>query len=53
MKEQPAADGAKAPVSLALQVGVGIALLATILWGLWPGPIMDLAQRAVVVLGGG
>lgn len=53
MKERPAGAAAESPVCPALQVGVGIALLATILWGVWPGPIMDLAQRAVVVLGGG
>ena len=40
------------PVCPALQVGVGLAALATVLLGLWPGPIMELARVASAVLFG-
>jgi NADH-quinone oxidoreductase subunit N len=50
MREGEAADS---PVCPALQVGVGLAALATVLLGLWPGPILTLAQAAARVLFGG
>jgi NADH-quinone oxidoreductase subunit N len=42
-----------APVCPALQVGVGIAAVATVLLGLWPAPILELARVAAAALFGG
>ena len=49
---QPAEDTAS-PVCLALQVGVGLAAVATVVLGLWPGLILDLARLSAIALMGG
>jgi NADH-quinone oxidoreductase subunit N len=41
------------PVCLALQIGVGIAAVGIVAWGLWPGPILELARLAATALLGG
>jgi NADH-quinone oxidoreductase subunit N len=49
---QPAAAQGM-PVCVALQVGVGIAAVGIVAWGLWPGPLLDLARLAATALLGG
>jgi NADH-quinone oxidoreductase subunit N len=46
-------EEAAAPVCLALQVGVGVASLAVVALGLWPGAIVELARVAAAALLGG
>jgi NADH-quinone oxidoreductase subunit N len=41
------------PVCPALQVGVGLASVAIVVLGIWPGPILDLARAAITALVGG
>jgi NADH-quinone oxidoreductase subunit N len=53
MREGEPVEAAKGPVCLALQVGTGLAALAVVALGIWPGPIMDLAGTAVAALLGG
>jgi NADH-quinone oxidoreductase subunit N len=53
MAEPRSGEVTKAPVCLALQVGVGIAALAIVVLGLWPAPILDLARLTATVLFGG
>jgi len=53
MKEGEQAEGARGPVCLALQVGLGVAAAAIVVLGLWPAPILDLARQAATALLGG
>jgi NADH:ubiquinone oxidoreductase subunit 2 (subunit N) len=53
MVEARSEGAAKAPVCLALQVGVGVAALAIVVLGIWPSPILDLAHRTAMALLGG
>ena len=53
MKEGEPAEGAQAPVCLALQVGLGVAAVAIVVLGLWPAPILDLARQAATAFLGG
>ena len=53
MKEGKPAEGAQAPVCLALQVGLGLAAAAIVVLGLWPAPILDLARQAALAFLGG
>ena len=53
MRDSRRVGEAKAPVCLALQVGVGIAAVVIVLLGLWPGPILVLAQSTARALLGG
>jgi NADH-quinone oxidoreductase subunit N len=50
MKEGNQAEEAAAPVCPALQVGVGLAAVAIVVLGLWPGPILELIRMAVDAL---
>ncbi len=47
-RDEPAAM----PVCIALQVGVGLAAVATVLLGIWPSLVSDLVQVAASALGG-
>ena len=51
--ETRSVEVAKAPVCLALQVGVGLAAVAIVVLGLWPAPILELARRTAMALLGG
>ena len=53
LKEGEPAQAAVTPVCPALQVGVGLASVAIVILGIWPGPILDLARAAVMALMGG
>ena len=53
MREPRPAEAAAAPVCPALQVGVGLAALAIVVLGLWPTPLLELAQQAASALLGG
>jgi NADH-quinone oxidoreductase subunit N len=53
MAETRSVEVAKAPVCLALQVGVGLAAVAIVVLGLWPAPILELARRTAMALLGG
>jgi NADH-quinone oxidoreductase subunit N len=53
MRDGKAPEGAAAPVSPALQVGVGLSAVAVVILGVWPGPILDLARVTVAGLLGG
>jgi NADH-quinone oxidoreductase subunit N len=53
MKPGQPAEGTASPVCLALQVGVGLAAVATVVLGLWPGLILDLARLSAIALMGG
>jgi NADH-quinone oxidoreductase subunit N len=53
MVDGRAAEGAASPVCLALQVGVGLAAVAIVVLGLWPGPILELARQGALALMGG
>jgi len=53
MKQGQPAEGTASPVCLALQVGVGLAAVATVVLGLWPGLILDLARLSAIALMGG
>jgi NADH-quinone oxidoreductase subunit N len=57
MREEPSvaagAEAGPARVSPALQVGVGLSAVATVVLGLWPAPIFGLALATVVGLLGG
>jgi NADH-quinone oxidoreductase subunit N len=53
MKDGRATEGAASPVCLALQVGVGLAAVAIVVLGLWPGPILELARQGALALMGG
>jgi NADH-quinone oxidoreductase subunit N len=53
MREGQVPAEGKAPVCLALQVGVGVAAVAIVLLGLWPAPILRLAGLATMALLGG
>jgi len=53
-RKQPSeGEQAPAPVCPALQVGLGLAVAVTVVLGLWPGLLLDLARAGVAVLGGG
>ncbi|MGD9318053.1 MAG: NADH-quinone oxidoreductase subunit N [Anaerolineae bacterium] len=53
MKDGRTAEGAASPVCLALQVGVGLAAVAILVLGLWPGPLLELARQSALALLGG
>ena len=53
MREPRPDEAAAAPVCPALGVGVGLAALATVLLGLWPTPLLELARQAATALLGG
>ena len=53
MREGQPAPAQGHPVCLALQIGVGIAAVGIVAWGLWPGPILELARLAAAALLGG
>ncbi|MGD8795094.1 MAG: proton-conducting transporter membrane subunit, partial [Anaerolineae bacterium] len=54
LAEDDAAAGEGAlPAVPVLQVGVGLASLAVVVLGVWPGPVADLARLAARALGGG
>jgi hypothetical protein len=53
MKDGRTAEAAASPVCLALQVGVGLATVAIVVLGLWPGPILELARLGALALMGG
>jgi NADH-quinone oxidoreductase subunit N len=53
MKEGQPAEETASPVCLALKVGVGLAAVAIVVLGLWPGPILDLARLSAIALMGG
>jgi NADH-quinone oxidoreductase subunit N len=50
---KPAWEWQVAPVCPALQVGVAVASVVTVVLGLWPAPILDLARATVAALVGG
>jgi NADH-quinone oxidoreductase subunit N len=51
MKGSPAAGEQETPaICPALQVGTGLAVVAVVVLGLWPGPILDLARSTVAAL---
>ena len=52
LKESDQAE-AGTPVSPALQIGVGLAAVVVVLVGLWPAPVLNLAQLTVTALLGG
>ena len=51
--QEAALERQLAPVCPALQVGLGVASVATVLLGLWPAPILALAQATITALIGG
>jgi NADH-quinone oxidoreductase subunit N len=53
MQEGTPTEAAKAPISPALQVGVGLASVAIVILGIWPTPILDLTRLTVEALLGG
>lgn len=52
-KEDMPEDAPKPSICLALQLGVGMATMAVVLFGIWPGPILDLVQASILALLGG
>jgi NADH-quinone oxidoreductase subunit N len=53
MVESSEAEAGPSLVSPALQVGVGLASVAIVVVGLWPAPILNLAQLSAMALLGG
>lgn len=53
MRQATPSQAVAPPLCLALQAGVGLASVATVVLGLWPAPMLDLARIAAVVLAGG
>jgi NADH-quinone oxidoreductase subunit N len=53
MVESSEVEAGPSLVSPALQVGVGLASVAIVVVGLWPAPILNLAQLSAMALLGG
>jgi NADH-quinone oxidoreductase subunit N len=53
MGEDGTAGEGAIPAAPVLQVGVGLASVAIVILGVWPGPVADLARLAARALGGG
>jgi NADH-quinone oxidoreductase subunit N len=53
MVESSEVEAGSSLVSPALQIGVGLASLAVVVVGLWPTPILNLAQLSAMALLGG
>ncbi len=53
VKKAPEAEPERAPICPALQVGLGLAVVVTVVLGLWPGLLLELARAGVALLAGG
>jgi NADH-quinone oxidoreductase subunit N len=53
MKEPVPVEGESMPVCPALAVGVALASAVTVVLGIWPTPILELAHASIVALVGG
>ncbi len=52
-RRQEPAHAVGAPVSLPLQIGLGLAAVAVVVLGIWPAPILELTRTMVEALIGG